>query len=56
MLENTNVQEINKAILVLRKLNADENMRRLAEMREKALHDEANAINSAEERGRIEGI
>lgn len=56
MLENTNVQEINKAILVLKKLNADENMRRLAEMREKALHDEANAINSAEERGRIEGI
>lgn len=56
MLENTNVQEINKAILVLRELNADENMRRLAEMREKTLHDEANAINSAEERGRIEGI
>lgn len=56
MLENTNVQEINKAILVLRKLNADENMRRIAELREKALHDEANAINSAEERGRIEGI
>lgn len=56
MLENTNVQEINKAILVLRELNADENMRRIAELREKALHDEANAINSAEERGRIEGI
>lgn len=56
MLENTNVQEINKAILVLRELNADENMKRLAEMREKTLHDEANAINSAEERGRIEGI
>ena len=53
MLENTNVQEINKAILVLRELNADENMRRLAEIREKALHDEASAINSAEERGRL---
>lgn len=55
MLENTNVQEINKAILVLRELNSDENVRCLAEMREKALHDEASAINSAEERGRIEG-
>lgn len=46
MLKNTNVQEIGKAILVLRELNADENMRRLAEMREKTLHDEYNAINS----------
>ena len=56
MLENTNVQEISKAILVLRELNADENMRRLAEIREKALHDEASAISSAEERGRLEGV
>ena len=56
MLENTNVQEISKAILVLRELNADENMRRLAEIREKALHDEASAINSAEERGMAKGI
>lgn len=55
MLENTNVQEISNAIFVLRELNADENMRRIAEMREKALHDEANAINSAEEKGRAEG-
>ncbi len=55
MLENTNVQEINKAILVLRELNADEKMRYLSEMREKALHDEANAINSAKKSGRIEG-
>ncbi|MDY3258516.1 MAG: Rpn family recombination-promoting nuclease/putative transposase, partial [Ruminococcus callidus] len=38
MLENTNVQEINQAIVVLRKLNADEKMRYLAEMREKSLH------------------
>lgn len=55
MLENTNVQEISNAIFVLRELNADENMRRIAEMREKALHDEANAINSAEEKGRKKG-
>jgi flagellar biosynthesis/type III secretory pathway protein FliH len=32
-------------------LNADEKMRYLADMREKALHDEANALNSAEKRG-----
>lgn len=56
MLENTNVKEISKAILVLRELNADENMRYLAEMREKALHDEANAINSAKAEGKAEGI
>jgi predicted transposase/invertase (TIGR01784 family) len=55
MLENTNVKEINQAILVLRELNADEKMRYLADMREKALHDEATAINTAEKRGRIEG-
>lgn len=59
MLENTNVKEINNAIFILRKLNADENMRYLAEMREKALHDEVSAINSAEkdgiEKGRKEG-
>lgn len=59
MLENTNVKEINNAIFILQKLNADENMRYLAEMREKALHDEASAINSAEkdgiEKGRKEG-
>ena len=59
MLENTNVKEINNAIFILRKLNADENMRYLAEMREKALHDEVCAINSAEkdgiEKGRKEG-
>ena len=43
MLENANVQEINKAILILRELSADEHMRQIAEMREKALHDEASA-------------
>ena len=51
MLENTNVQEINNAILVLRELNADEKMRYISEMREKALHDEASAINAAEKKG-----
>ena len=56
MLENANVQEINKAILILRELSADEHMRQIAEMREKALHDEASAINSAIKKGRAEGM
>ena len=56
MLENTNVQEINQAIVVLRKLNADEKMRYLAEMREKSLHDEVSALEGAKEEGIAEGM
>ena len=56
MLENTNVQEINQAIVVLRKLNADEKMRYLAEIREKSLHDEVSALEGAKEEGIAEGI
>lgn len=51
MLEQTNVQEINQAILVLRELNADEKIRYFADMREKALHDEASALHHAREEG-----
>ena len=50
MLENANVQEINKAILILRELSADEHMRQIAEMREKALHDEASAQGNTAQR------
>jgi predicted transposase/invertase (TIGR01784 family) len=56
MLENTNVREINQAIVVLRELNADEKMRYISDMREKALHDEANALNSAKKSGFNEGM
>lgn len=56
MLEQTNVQEINQAILILRELNADEKMRYFADMREKALHDEATALQHAVQEGRKEGI
>ena len=56
MLENTNVKEINDAIVVLREVSADEKMRYLAEMREKALHDEANALHSAEKKGMKKGM
>lgn len=40
-LEKTNVKEIQDAIKVLREMSKDENLVKLAEMREKALHDEA---------------
>ncbi len=40
-LEKTNVKEIQDAVKVLREMSKDENLVRLAEMREKALHDEA---------------
>lgn len=56
MLEQTNVQEINQAILVLRELSADEKMRYMADMREKALHDEATAIHAAIEKGIEQGL
>lgn len=55
MIENTHVKEINDAIMILRNVSADEKMRQIAEMREKALHDEANALYSAEKRGREKG-
>ena len=56
MLEQTSVQEISQAILVLRELSADEKMRYMAEMREKALHDEATAIHAALEKGMAQGL
>ncbi len=55
MLENTGVKEIREAIVILRELNADEKMRQLAFTREKAIRDEANAINSARAEGIAEG-
>lgn len=55
MLEQTNVQEINQAILILRELNADEKMRYFADMREKALHDEATALQHAVQEGIMQG-
>ena len=44
-----------KPIVILRELNADEKMRQLAFTREKAIRDEANAINSARAEGIAEG-
>lgn len=56
MLEQTNVKEIKDAIFILREISADEKMRYIADMREKALHDEVSAISSAEKRGIEKGI
>lgn len=52
MPENATTNENNHVTLILRELSADEKMEYIAEMREKALHNEAIAINTAKERGR----
>ncbi len=55
MLEQTNVPEIQKAVMIVHKMSADERMRELARLREKALHDEVSALSGAREEGREEG-
>lgn len=52
MPENATTNENNHVTLILRELSADEKMKYITEMREKALHDEATAMNAAKERGR----
>lgn len=60
MPENATTNESNHVTLILRELSDDEKMKYITEMREKALHDEATAINAAEKRGmekaRAEGL
>lgn len=51
MPENATTNESNHVTLILRELSDDEKMKYITEMREKALHDEATAINAAEKRG-----
>lgn len=51
MPEKAMTNENNHVTLILRELSADEKMEYIAEMREKALHDEATAMNAAERRG-----
>ena len=51
MPENATTNESNHVTLILRELSADEKMEYIAEMHEKALHDEATAMNAAEKRG-----
>ena len=62
--QSTSIPEIQKTIVILRELSADEQIREEARRREKRLHDEATALNHArkegevigEARGRAEGI
>ena len=56
MPENATTNESNHVALILRELSADEKMEYITEMREKALHDEATAINTAKERGEKRGM
>ena len=56
MPENAMTNESNHVTLILRELSDDEKMKYITEMREKALHDEATAINAAEKRGEKRGM
>ena len=56
MLQQTNVRPIQKAVMVIHQMSADEKIQELARLREKALHDEASALSSARKEGRGEGI
>ena len=56
MPENATTNESNHVTLILRELSDDEKMEYITEMREKALHDEATAMNAAEKRGMEKGL
>ena len=56
MSENATTNESNHVTLILRELSDDEKMKYITEMREKALHDEATAMNAAEKRGEKRGM
>ena len=56
MPENATTNKSNHVTLILRELSDDEKMKYITEMREKALHDEATAINAAEKRGEKRGM
>ena len=54
--QNTSIPEIQKTIVILREMSADEKIREEARRREKRLHDEATALNHAKKEGIEEGI
>ncbi|MGN0614247.1 MAG: Rpn family recombination-promoting nuclease/putative transposase [Porcipelethomonas sp.] len=56
MLKETNVSEIQKAVMIIHKMSDDEKIQEAARLREKALHDEATALGHARREGRAEGI
>lgn len=55
MLKETNVSEIQKAVMIIHKMSDDEKIQEAARLREKALHDEATALGHARREGIAEG-
>lgn len=55
MINETNVPIMHKAVRVIYDLSEDTRIREAARLREKALHDEVSALNSARAKGRAEG-
>ena len=55
MMTRTNDAPINKAVFILKKMSADERMREVARIREKALHDEASYLADAHDEGMAQG-
>ena len=55
MLEKTDVPEIQKAVVILNEMSADEEMREMARLREKAILDHNSAMNFARREGKAEG-
>ncbi|MBO5163946.1 MAG: hypothetical protein J6B75_05800 [Ruminococcus sp.] len=56
MIKNTNIPAMEQAVQVIFDMSADTALRERARLREKALHDEASALQSAKEEGLKEGI
>ena len=55
MLQQTEVQPIQKAVMIIHQMSDDEKIQELARLREKALHDEASALSTARREGHAEG-
>ncbi len=56
MLNNTNVPAIQRAVVVIRDMSADERIREAAMQRETMLHDKATALRFARDTGYTEGM
>ena len=56
MLEKTGVPEIQKAVVILHEMSADERVQEMARLREKWILDENSAMKNAERRGIKQGI
>ncbi len=56
MLNNTNVPAIQRAVVVIKDMSADDRIREAAFQRETLLHDKATALRFARDTGYTEGI